>query len=138
MTDEHKALQVFIGDWIGEGTAYGADSQGGPWRSVTSAQWHSGEYFVVQDERANGPFDTRAFLGWDSDRGTFFSWSVENHGFCREYLLSNDGSVWTFTGDKERATVTFSDDGRTQTHHWEFRPEGEWITLCDRVETRVD
>lgn len=138
MTDEHKALAIFIGDWSAEGTAYGADRQGSPWRSVHSACWHSGEFFVVQDERANGPFDTRSFLGWDQDRGTYFSWSVENHGFAREYLVAVDGDVWTFAGDQERATITFSDDGRKQTHHWEFRPEGDWITLCDRIATRVD
>ena len=137
MTDEQEALEVFIGDWSAEGTAYGADQDGGPWHSVHSARWHSGDFFVVQDERANGPFDTMSFLGWDPDRSTYFSWSIENHGFAREYLVSVDGDTWTFTGDQERATVTFSDEGRTQTHHWEFRPNGEWITLCDRVATRV-
>ena len=138
MGSEREALAVFIGDWSAEGTAYGADLKGGPWRSVHSARWHSGGYFVVQDERANGPFDTRSFLGWDPDRETYFSWSIENHGYNREYLLTCDGDTWTFTGDQERATITFSDDGRTQTHHWEFRPDGAWITLCDRVAHRVD
>ncbi|SDG51932.1 DUF1579 family protein [Microbacterium pygmaeum] len=141
MTDEQKALAVFLGDWSAEGTAYGNDGGGGegsPWRSIHSARWHSGNFFVVQDERANGPFDTLSFLGWDPDRGTYFSWSVENHGFAREYLVERDGDVWTFTGDQERATITFSDQGRTQTHHWEFRPDGQWAPLCDRVATRVD
>lgn len=138
MTEPHDALGVFIGDWSAEGTAYGADQQGAPWRSVHSARWHSGGYFVVQDEHANGPFDTMSFLGWDPDRETYFLWSIENHGFSREYLLSVDGDVWTLTGEHERATITFTDGGRTQTHHWEFDPEGEWITLCDRVASRVD
>lgn len=92
----------------------------------------------MQDEHADGPFDTMSFLGWDPDRETYFSWSIENHGFAREYLLTVDGNTWTFTGDHERATVTFDADRRTQSHHWEFRPEGEWITLCDRVAARVD
>ena len=102
-----------------------------------SAVWHTGDFFIVQNERANGPFDTMSFLGWDADRSTYFSWSIENHGFAREYLVTVDGDVWTLTGDEERATITFNDDGRTQTHHWEFRPEGEWITLCNRVATRI-
>lgn len=49
-----------------------------------------------------------------------------------------DGNTWTCDGEQERATITFSDDGHTQTHHWEYRPEGDWITLCDRVATRID
>lgn len=137
MAEEHRALSVFVGDWSAEGTAYGADEAGGPWRSVHTARWHSGEFFVVQDEHANGPFDTMSFLGWDADRQTYFSWSVENHGFAREYLVTVDGDVWTLTGEQERATITFSEDGWRQTHHWEFRPHGEWVTLCDRVATRV-
>lgn len=136
--NEHERLAVFVGDWAAEGTAYGADLEGSPWRSVHTARWHSGDRFVVQDERANGPFDTMSFLGWDQERGTYFSWSIENHGYHREYLLTRDGDTWTFTGAQERATIRFSDGGRTQTHHWEFRPEGEWITLCDRVAHRVD
>ena len=137
MTNESEALKVFLGDWSAEGTAYGADQKGEPWRSVHSAVWHSGGFFIVQNGRANGPFDTMSFLGWDADRSTYFSWSIENHGFAREYLVTVDGDVWTFTGDQERATITFGDDRRTQTHHWEFRPDGEWITLCHRVATRV-
>jgi len=138
MADEHTALAVFLGDWSAEGTAYGADGEGSAWRSVHSARWHSGEYFVVQDEHAAGPFDTIGFIGWDSDRGTYFSWSVENHGFAREYLLEVDGATWTFTGDQERATITFADNGRTQTHYWEMLSEGSWIPLCDRIATPVN
>lgn len=137
MTNHSDALSVFVGDWSAEGTAFGADRTGARWHSIHSARWHSGEQFVVQDERANGPFDTMSFLGWDAERETYFSWSIENHGFAREYLLSVDEHTWTFSGDQERATITFSEDGRTQTHHWEFRPDGEWITLCDRVATRI-
>lgn len=138
MADEHRALAVFVGDWSAEGTSYGADQTGFPWRSVHTARWHSGEFFVVQNEHANGPFDTMSFLGWDADRQAYFSWSVENHGFAREYRVAVDGDVWTLSGEQERATITFSDDGRQQTHHWEFRAEGEWVTLCHRVATRVD
>ena len=138
MSTTAKAPSVFLGDWTAEGTGYNASGEGSPWRSVHSARWHTGEYFVVQDERANGPFDTIGFLGWDSDRETYFSWSVENHGFAREYLATVDAGVWTYTGSAERRTVKFSDDGRVQTHHGEFRPQGAWIRLCDRVATRID
>ncbi len=138
MTKEHMALAVFLGDWSAEGTAFGADRQGGPWRSVHSARWYSGEFFILQDEHANGPFDTLSFLGWDPGRDLYFSWTIDNGGFANNYEVDVDGDTWRFTGEQARATITFSDDGRTQTHHWEFKPEGEWVTLCDRVATRVD
>lgn len=137
MTKENEVLAVFLGDWSATGTAYGADHEGAPWRSVHSARWHTGNFFIIQDERANGPFDTMSYLGWDAERHAYFSWNIENHGFARQYLLKHNGQTWTLTGDTERAIITFSDDGRTQTHHWEFRPNGQWITLCDRVATRI-
>jgi hypothetical protein len=44
-------------------------------------RWHSGAFFVVQDERANGPFDTPSILGWDQEAKRYFARTVENHGF---------------------------------------------------------
>ena len=138
VTDQHRALSAFLGEWHAEGTAYGSDGRASPWRSIHIARWHTGEHFIVQDERANGPFNTMSFLGWDPDRQTYFSWSIENHGFAREYLLTRDGLTWTFAGPSERATVSFSGRGHIQTHHWEQRLADDWIPLCDRVATRVE
>ena len=78
---EHEELAVFLGDWHAEGTSYGGDEQSldnprvgaSPWNSVHSARWHSGNYFIVQDERANGPFDTLSLMGWDAEAGRYFA-----------------------------------------------------------------
>lgn len=142
----HEHLAVFLGDWYAEGTIFGNEGQtsdnprgaGSPWRSTHSARWHSGEFFVVQDEHANGPFDTLGIYGWDAEAGRYFARTFENHGFCRDYTVTVDGDTWTFTGEHERATHTFSEDGRTQTIAWEWRPDDEWLPLCDRVARRVD
>ncbi len=91
MPEQHEELAVFLGDWHAEGTSYGGDEQSSnhphagatPWNSIHSARWHSGEYFVVQDERANGPFDTLSVMGWDTEAGRYFARSIENHGFAR-------------------------------------------------------
>ena len=141
----HEALQPFIGDWHAEGTVYGGDQQsvdhphGGssPWTSIHTARWHSGGYFVVQDERANGPFDTLSLLGWDAAAERYFARTIENHGFCRDYTLTVAGNTWTFSGELERATHDFSADGRTQTVVWERLIDGAWLPLCDRVAARI-
>jgi len=143
MVDDHRAerqtaLSAFLGEWHAEGTSYAADGSTSPWKSIHIARWHSGEHFVIQDERASGPFSTMSFLGWDPERQTYFSWSVDNGGFPREYLLSVEGRTWTFAGARERATVSFSGHGHIQTHQWEIRSEGEWLPLCERVATRVE
>ena len=70
---EHEEMAVFLGGWHAEGTSYGGDEQwpdnqhagASLWTSIHSARWHSGNYFIVQDERANGPFDTLSLMGWE-------------------------------------------------------------------------
>ena len=118
----HDELAVFLGDWHAEGTSYGGDEQSldnphagaSPWNSIHSARWHSGDFFIVQDERANGPFDTLSLMGWDAQAGRYFARTIENHGFARDYTLTVDGRTWTLTGEQERATQIFSADGRSQ------------------------
>lgn len=146
MGKPHELLAAFLGDWHAAGTSYGGDEQtpenprGGasPWRSVHSARWHSGEFFLVQDERANGPFDTLAILGWDDEAQRYFARTVENHGYARDYTMTVDGRTWMTTGEHERARTVFSEAGRTQQISWEWKSAGTWLPLCDRTATRVN
>lgn len=141
----HEKLAIFLGDWHAQGTSYGGDGQSSdnphvgatPWRSIHSARWHSGNYFVVQDERAHGPFDTLSLLGWDAEAGRYFARTIENHGFARDYTMTVDGRTWTFTGEHERASHTFSEDGRTQDISWEWKPGEHWLPLCNRTAHRI-
>jgi hypothetical protein len=144
----HAALAVFLGEWRAEGRSYGHIEQqkGGPrgkpmpWKSTHTGRWHSGEYFLIQDEHAvtgTAPFDTLSIMGWDAENGCYFARTFENHGFERRYDVTVDGRVWTFAGAGERARIVFSDDGATQTITWEWRPEAGWLPLCDRIATKV-
>ena len=144
--ERHKELSVFLGDWHAAGTSYGGEEQSSddphagatPWRSIHSARWHSGEYFIVQDERANGPFDTLSLMGWDAEAGRYFARSIENHGFARDYTMTVEGRTWTLSGEHERATYSFSEDGLTQAISWEWKPGEEWLPLCDRTAHRIE
>lgn len=144
----HDALSVFLGDWQAEGASYGRpdpdpdNPKANPedWRSTHSARWHTGEFFIIQDERATTdgkPFDTMGYMGVDPRKGRYFMQTFENHGFERRYDMSVDGNVWTISGEHERATITFSQDGRTQAIAWEWKPAGTWLPLCDRTARRL-
>ena len=146
-SERHQALAAFLGEWRATGLSFGDPDQRPhdprgkptPWTSTHTGRWHSGEFFLVQDERATvgGPFDTLSIMGWDEERGRYFARSVENHGYYRHYDVDLMGRVWTFTGTSERARIAFSEDGKTQTIAWEWRPEDGWLPLCDRVATRI-
>jgi len=144
---QHDALEVFLGDWKAEGEAFGGPDQdtGDPrrhpthWTSTHNARWHTGKFFLIQDERAHvgDPFDTLSIMGWDDATGRHFVRAFENHGFYRHYDMTVDGNVWTISGESERARIEFSDDGTRQTIAWEWRPKDAWLPLCDRVATKV-
>ena len=144
---QHDALEVFLGDWTAEGKAFGGPDQddGDPrrnptrWTSTHNARWHTGKFFLIQDERAQvgDPFDTLSVMGWDDATGRYFVRAFENHGFYRHYHMTVDGNVWTLSGDTERARIEFSDDGARQTIAWEWRPKDVWLPLRDRVATKV-
>jgi hypothetical protein len=121
------------------GAADDPKSAGEPWVSTNTGTWHSGNFFLIQDERANtgvNPFDTLSVMGVDAATGRYFARAFENHGFYRHYDVGVNGRVWTYTGERARARIEFSADGRTQTITWEWCPAGEWLPLCDRVATR--
>jgi hypothetical protein len=145
---QHEALAVFLGNWRAEGVSYGSPKQTAenptataePWKSTHTARWHTGKFFLVQDERATtgpNPFDTLSVMGVDADTGKYFARCFENHGFYRRYNVSVSGRVWTFDGEYERARYEFSADGNTQIIVWEWRPRDVWLPLCQRTAVRV-
>src|SRR6185503_16946612 len=56
----HEALAVFLGEWRAEGKSYGIPDQPAddprskpePWKSTHTARWHSGNFFLIFDEKA--------------------------------------------------------------------------------------
>ena len=144
----HEALSVFLGEWRAEGMSFGGTDQSGadpkaygvPWLSTHTARWHTGDFFLIQDERARiggKAFDTLSILGVETASEAYFARTFENHGFYRHYGLAVDGRTWLLEGETERARTVFDDDGATQTITWEWLRDGRWLPLCDRVATRI-
>jgi len=144
----HEALSVFLGEWRAEGMSFGGTDQSGadpkangvPWVSNHTARWHTGDFFLIQDERAQiggATFDTLSVMGVEPGGEDYFARTFENHGFYRHYGLSVDDRTWLLEGETERARTVFDADGDTQTITWEWLRDGAWLPLCDRVAKRV-
>ena len=144
----HDALSAFLGEWRAEGMSFGGTDQSGadpkangvPWVSTHTACWHTGEFFLVQDERARidgEVFDTLSVMGVEPGEKGYFGRTFENHGFYRHYAISVAGRTWKLEGKTERARTVFDADNNTQTINWEWLREGKWLPLCDRVARRV-
>jgi hypothetical protein len=139
---------VFLGEWRAKGMSYGGTDQSGAdpkangvaWVSTHTAQWHTGGFFLIQDERAQidgKAFDTLSVIGVSPGRDDYIVRTFENHGFYRHYPLSVDNRTWLLEGKTERAKTVFDADGRTQRITWEWLRAGKWLPLCDRVASRV-
>ena len=122
----HDALSVFLGEWRAEGMSFGGTDQSGAdpkangvsWVSTHTARWHSGEFFLFQDERAQigtASLDTVSVMGVEVGGNDCFARTFENHGFYRHYALSVDGQAWMLEGKTERARIVFAGNGNTQT-----------------------
>jgi len=136
VTDEHRKLQPFIGNWtvVGEN---GDAAPGAPNAKVHGEQsfvWLPGGFFLLGhwDHR----FDNGRHLGmnvirYDEATHEYSSYNVDNLGFARTYRLTQHDNTWAFTGDRERATMRFGDDGRTLAIDWELTKDGShWEPLC--------
>ena len=145
----HDALSVFLGEWRAKGTSFGGTDQTGadpkangvPWVSTHTARWHTGGFFLIQDERAKvggTAFDTLSVMGVEPGKKGHFARTFENHGFYRHYGISVDRRTWLLEGKTERARTIFDADGTTQIITWEWMQNGKWLPLCDRVATRVE
>lgn len=146
--EKHQALSAFLGRWTSRGTSYGGTDQSGsdpkangqPWLGTCEGRWHTGSFFLVQDERvdiAGSRFDTLSVMGV-GEEGRYFARSFENHGFSRDYEVQRSGNEWTILGKSERATITFSKDGKKQEVHWEWKQKNKWIPLCDQIVEKIE
>jgi hypothetical protein len=138
-----RALGVFLGDWRAEGRSYG---EGAPrakpatWKSTHTGRWHTGQFFLIQDERAvtgAAPFDTLSIIGWDAERGCYFARTFRQPRIPA--LLRRD---------RRRPGLDFLGRDRTCPHRLQRRRRdtddhlgmaaGEgWLPLCDPIAMKV-
>jgi hypothetical protein len=125
----HDMLDVFLGDWRGEGT-----SGDMPMTVEESFARLEGGFFLtttfdqkVGEARRKGV----GSIGYDAENNVYHMHAVDSLGYERTYELSDVGDTWSLDGERERATYTFKGDGRLKVR-WEHRPDGgAWQLLCE-------
>jgi hypothetical protein len=136
---EHDKLSVFAGRWQAEGQTYGADE--GRMISDETWEWLSGGFFLVcRFDARVGEAEHKGigYLAWDEGRRIHTCRLIDNLGYDRLYELSANGLVWTFNGERERATYAFSEDCRRIDIRWEKSDDGvNFRPLCELRARRV-
>lgn len=133
---EHERLAPFAGRWKTAGQVLASDA--GPALEIAGTdeyEWMPGGFFLLHrvDVRIGGErVQALEIIGWDAGRGRYFMRSFDSQGGTGEMRASVDGDgTWTFSGETERFTGTFSDGGDTLSGRWERREGERWLPWMD-------
>lgn len=141
---ELEQLIMFAGSWTVEGENLAGAPIGADTRLIGNVtyEWLPGNYFMVC--RWNRHFGDATHIGigvigYKPDTNEFSTDNYDNLGDARTYTITAEQRTWKFTGDNERATMKFSEDGKTFSEYWEISKDGIiWHPLCDMKGTRVE
>lgn len=143
LTQEHKALSVFIGKWINEGVTIA--SPGTPVTKILTSdvyEWVPGEFFIVHSAYGRmGDKDVGGveMIGFDKASGKYRTHFFDSGGNLSLGELTVRDGTWTWKEEKTRCTGTLSNNGKTLIAHHERSDDGvNWIPSMDVTLTKVE
>ncbi|MES9536599.1 MULTISPECIES: DUF1579 family protein [unclassified Actinomadura] len=141
---ENQRLGALVGRWRSQGrTAATASDPEIRIAGSDTYEWLAGEHFLIHrvDVRMNEErVEVIEMIGpYDPESRTYPMRSFDNHGhFVTMRASVDDGGVWTFAGETERATLVIAEDGESMTAEWERTDDGSnWRHWMDMSFTRA-
>ncbi|MCG6948509.1 MAG: DUF1579 domain-containing protein [Acidobacteria bacterium] len=148
-TAEHKALELWVGTWSGEGDLKpGIFGPGGPMSWNEECAWFEGSKFhvVCTSEGASpmGPVKGLGIVGYNSEREVYTHYGVDNNGWSAYSEGTREGDTWTYFSKETmggrtyhtRATMTLTAPD-TMKFTWEMSEDGEnWVLLMEGTSTK--
>lgn len=138
-----RRLEAFIGRW----SVSGRNAEAAPVapnsviRGENHFEWIPGQFFVIgrfRRDHGEGTHAGASLMGVEESGAALFAHNFDNLGYERRYALSFEGGVWRFTGQRERATLVFGQDGRSYEERWELSRDGQSFTaLCELHATKL-
>jgi hypothetical protein len=138
---ELKLLDVLVGKWVTEMRMIGS-----PTFSIIGTdiyEWQAGGFFMLH--HVDVRMDDEAYTvieiigGYDAATKSYPMRSFDSRGEASTMQASIDAKgVWTFAGEKIRATLTVSADRSSMTAQWEQLTDGEnWQHWMDMRFTKI-
>ena len=141
--DEHRRLSPFVGQWTvtGENGEGAVSAPNAPVTGTESYVFLPGGFFLLGhwDRRigADGRHIGMTTIRYDPATGVYTASNIDNMGYARTYQVTPHDDVWSFSGEWERATMRFGDEGGTMTIDWEITRDGStWRPLCHLIGTK--
>jgi hypothetical protein len=126
-----KRLEHLVGVWRNEGGAPGKSAY----------RWGLGGHYLIQEFETETPSGRRLngieYITWDEDTKSLRSHLMADDGcnFSYTYQLDDDGTVWTWFGDKGAKNFfkgKISEDGKTIVGRWQW-PGGGFDVKSTRL-----
>jgi hypothetical protein len=138
----HKQMEMFLGSWKAEGTAGTESPSPGRMRTEDHYAWYDGGHYLIDHGLLQVNDDPAAphiwVMGYDEPNECYFVQAFDSVGDYRLYRVTLQGRTWSYTGEWERAQVTFDADGNGYRAIWEQTKDGTtWHNLCDVRGTKL-
>jgi hypothetical protein len=148
-TAEHEALEMWVGNWSGEGEMKpGLFGPGGPMSWSEECTWFEGSKFhVVCRSEGTSPMGTvkgLGIVGYNPGKQVYTHYGVDNNGWSAYAEGTRTGDTWTYLSEEmmggqkydTRATMTMTSPDTVE-FTWEMSEDGEtWTLLMDGTSTR--
>lgn len=139
-----EKLIPFVGSWNGSGVFLeGAGESAGAQLVVSDTyEWLEGNFFLVDSnvlDYGSGKLKAHRIFGYNETTKMYTINAFDNTGYAREYTGKKDDTAensWHFTGEYERVTFSFGEDGNQLNTYWEIMIDGKWVPLCKTQETK--
>lgn len=124
-SETHRKMIAFIGRWrfAGGGTCTG--------------EWMPGERaLILRWNQRPDTVDAHLWVMTIDGRHSYALHRFDDAGRAVAYQVRADGDVWSIDGTDQRATITFTDGGRTMTQIWWVREGTAWRACAPATATR--
>ena len=136
-----ELLRPLIGKWHidGQNLEGAAENAGTSVTGEAKYEWLPGGFFLIykwyrvfKDSEHIGV----GMISWEEGRG-FSVTNYDNLGFKSTYNITQENNEWKFSGEKERAVIVFSKDGKSFTENRELLENDKtWKPLSTFIATR--
>ena len=133
---KHRALSVFAGKWITQGSIRATDESASvDMRAIDRYEWLPGGFFMLHKVDALiGDTASKSIevIGYDAEQACYISRSYDDQGTSDGFTAQLKGRAWSIDGEKVRFRGAFNTSGSVLAGTWEQRSNrGRWSPWMD-------
>ncbi len=133
--EETEKLSAFLGRWKVTGQDFRAIEQRVEIEGEETYEWLPGAPVLVNNwsKNINDLIQKgTGLIGIECSHHAFSRDNDEYKVFTRSYTIRSDDQTWTFSGEKERVHIEFTEDGTQFVQKWESTKDGiNWTAMWD-------